>query len=144
MMVISATGEAFAEVSIMVALTGSTEALAATTLAFDGDGCQGETLGVAFADCVAEGAAFAGAFLGAAGSATTVAVAGFATCRGCAGTTAADAGFTSTEEAELVRATARFVVGPVAGAGCVIAAETGATPGATDGATAEFVVSGAG
>src|SRR5271155_4104617 len=144
MMVISAAGEAFAEVSIIVALTGSTEALAGTTPALDGDGCQGETLGVDFADCVAGDAAFAGAFFGAAGSATTVAVAGFATWRGCAGTIAADAGLTSTEEAELVRATAGFVGGLAAGAGCVIAAGAGAAPGVTDGAPGEFVVSGAG
>jgi len=67
----SGDGDAFADVSIILALTGGIVAFAETTVAVDADGCGTGVVTVAFAVCVVE-TGFVGAFLGAAGSATTV------------------------------------------------------------------------
>ena len=129
----SADGDAFTDVSIILALTGATVAFAETTVAVDAYGCEAEAVAVAFAVCVAE-AGFAGAFLGAAGSTTTVDPLGFSVGRVREGVATADAGFTFTTTGEFGAAATAEVTGSVAG----FDAATGVAAGfetATGGAT---------
>jgi len=119
----SGDGDAFADVSIILALTGATAAFAGTTVAVDAYGCEEGAVTVAFAVCVVE-AGFAGAFLGAAGSTTTVDPLAFSVGRVCDGGATADAGFTFTPTGELDEATAEFA-GGVAGFEATTAGATG-------------------